>query len=121
MEFRSSYNFRQLFHVCWLDVYNVEALILDVQIPKIDSKVITANESLAIAIDRNTVDVISMSICIGFARYGSHNRIMVSETREFEIGCCPEMHVWVSHWTASARNTSSRSLFMRQIVLSDDL
>jgi hypothetical protein len=51
MEFRSSYDFSQLFHVCWFDVYNVEALILDVQIPKINSKVVAADESLAITVD----------------------------------------------------------------------
>src|SRR5262249_2674408 len=97
------------FHVCWLDIHNVEALILNVQIPKINSKVVAADESLAIAIDRNTVDVISMSICVGFSGYGSHHCIVVSETREFEVGCCPEMHIWVPHWATSARNATTRS------------
>ena len=51
VELGSGYDFGQLFHVCWLDVDNVEALVLDVQIPKIDSKVVAADESLAVAID----------------------------------------------------------------------
>jgi len=46
---------------------------------------------------------------------------MMGETREFEVGGCPEMHIWVPHWAASARNTTARSQFMRQVVLGDDL
>lgn len=37
MEFGSSNDFSELFHVGWLDIDNVEALVLDVEIPKIDA------------------------------------------------------------------------------------
>jgi hypothetical protein len=51
MEFRSRYHFCQLFHVCRFDVNDIEALVLDVQIPKVDAKIVTANKRFSVAID----------------------------------------------------------------------
>jgi hypothetical protein len=41
----------QLLHVCRLDVNNVEALILNVEVPQVNPEIITADEGLAITID----------------------------------------------------------------------
>jgi hypothetical protein len=51
MEFSSCDNFGEFFHVSGLDINNVEALILDVQVPKVDSQIITANKGLPVTVD----------------------------------------------------------------------
>jgi hypothetical protein len=51
MKFCSRYHFRQLFHVCRLDVNDVEALVLYVQVPKVDTKVVATDKRLSIAVD----------------------------------------------------------------------
>lgn len=51
VKFGSCDDFGQLFHIRGLDVDNVEALILDVEVPEVDPKVITADKCLAIAVD----------------------------------------------------------------------
>jgi hypothetical protein len=50
MEFCSCYDFCQLFHIGWLDINDIEALVLNVQVPKIDSEVIATNERFPIAV-----------------------------------------------------------------------
>ncbi len=54
--------FCQLFHVGWFDVHDVETLVLDVEIPKVDSKIVAADESLSITIHRYAIDVVGMGI-----------------------------------------------------------
>lgn len=51
VEFCSRDDFGQLFHVCRLDVHDVEALILDVEVPEVDSEIIAADKCLTIAVD----------------------------------------------------------------------
>ena len=85
MELSSRDDFSQLFHIGWLDVDDIEALILDVQIPQIDAQVITANECLAIAVDRYAVDMISMCIGISPSRNGSNDSIMMGESRQLQL------------------------------------
>lgn len=50
VELGSSDDLRKLFHVCGLDVDNVKTLVLDVEIPKVDTKIIAADEGFAVAI-----------------------------------------------------------------------
>ena len=51
MELRRCYDFRQLFHIRRLDIHDVEALILYVQVPQVYPQVVRADECLAITID----------------------------------------------------------------------
>ena len=74
------YDFRKLFHISRFDVNDVEALILYIEVPEIDSKVVTADEGLAVAVDGYTVDVICVSVGVSSSRYGSNHSIMVCET-----------------------------------------
>ena len=84
VKFCSSDDFCKFFHICWLDIDDVEALILDIKVPKIDAQVVTTNESLAIAIDRNAVDMICVSVCVRSPRHGSNDSIMVRKSGKFE-------------------------------------
>ena len=74
----------QFLHIGRLDVDDIEALVLDVEVPQIDTQIITANEGFSVAVDRYAVDVISMRIGIIPSRIGSNNGIMMSKAREFE-------------------------------------
>jgi len=77
MELGGSDNFSQFLHVRRLDIYDVETLILDIEIPQVDSKVVTADESLAVTVDRDAVDVVSMCVCIGSSWYCCNDCVVV--------------------------------------------
>jgi len=79
MELSGGDNFGELFHVCWLNINNVEALVLDVEIPQVDPQVVTADKRFTIAVDRYAVDVIGVRICVGLPGYGCNYGIVVSE------------------------------------------
>jgi hypothetical protein len=51
VEFRGRDNLCKLFHVRRLNVHDVEALVLDVQVPEVYAQVVTADEGLPIAVD----------------------------------------------------------------------
>lgn len=40
MEFSCRDDLRELLHVRWLDVDNIEALVLDIEVPEVDSQVV---------------------------------------------------------------------------------
>jgi hypothetical protein len=84
MEFGSRYHLGELFHIRWLDINNIEALVLDVKIPEIYSQVVAANESLPIAVDGDAINVIGMSIGVGPARYRCNNGVVVGEAGKLQ-------------------------------------
>ena len=84
VELCSSDHFGQLLHVGGFYIDNVEALILYVEIPKINPQVITANESLAVAVDRYAIDVVGMSICIISTRNRGNNCVVMGKAWEFQ-------------------------------------
>ncbi|CAF3575280.1 unnamed protein product [Fusarium graminearum] len=51
VEFGSCDYFGQFLHVCGLDINNVEALILNIEVPKIDSQIIAADKGFSVTID----------------------------------------------------------------------
>jgi hypothetical protein len=79
MKFSSCDNFCQFFHIGRFDVNNVETLILYVEVPEIDSQIVTADKSLPIAVDRYAVDVIGVSIGIRAARNCGNNSVVVCQ------------------------------------------
>ena len=87
VELRRRDHLRQLLHVGGLDVDDVEALILDVEIPQVDPEIITADERLPVAVDRDAVDVIGVGVGIGPTRHGGDDGIMVGQSRELQRGC----------------------------------
>lgn len=82
MELCRSDHFCQLLHICRLYINNVEALVLDVEVPHVDAEVIAADKSLSIAINRYAVNMICVGIGIYTARYGGHNGVMVGHSRK---------------------------------------
>lgn len=70
-------DFSKLLHVSRLDINNVEALILNIEIPQVDSQVIAADECLAVTVHRDTIDVVGVGICVGATRDGGDNSIVV--------------------------------------------
>ena len=79
MKFCSSYDFGQLFHISWLNINNVEALILDIQVPEIYSQVVTADKCLSITVYRDAVDMVCVRIGIGSTRNCRYNCIVMCE------------------------------------------
>lgn len=51
MKFRRRYDFGKLFHISRFDIDDIEALVLDVKIPEVDSEIVATDECLSIAID----------------------------------------------------------------------
>ena len=84
MEFCSSNNFSELFHINRLDVNDIEALVLNVKIPKVYSEVVTTDKCLSIAIDRYAVDVICVGIRVCSTWDGGNHSVMMCQTRKFQ-------------------------------------
>lgn len=63
MELGRRYDLRQLLHVRWLDVDDVEALIGDLQVPEIYSEIVGGEIRFLVRVHRNRVYVIS--VCVG--------------------------------------------------------
>lgn len=80
-------DFSELFHIRWLDVDDVETLILDVEVPQIDAEVVTTYERLPIAIDGYAVYVVGMSVCIISARNSGDDGVVVSQPGQLEGRC----------------------------------
>eukprot|EP00953_Heterococcus_sp_UTEX-ZZ885_P033649 17487-Heterococcus_DN1.PRE.3 len=62
VESSASDDLLQLFHVLWLNVHNIEALVSDPQVPQVHSQVICAQEVLPIAVRVDAVDVVGVRI-----------------------------------------------------------
>src|SRR2546423_13552368 len=77
MKFRSRYHFCEFFHVRRFDINDVEALVLYVQVPEVDAKVITTDKCLSIAVDGYAVNMVCMCIGICSSWYGGHNSVVV--------------------------------------------
>jgi len=88
-------DFGELLHVGWFDVNNIEALVLDVQVPQVDSQVVAGNESLSVRVYGYAVDMVSMSISIGPPRNCSNNCIVMCETGQSERGWTGELRRWL--------------------------
>jgi len=84
-------NLGKFLHVCRLDIHNVEALVLDVQVPQVYAQIITTDERLSVTVDRNAVDVVGMSIGVRPARHCSNYCVVVREPRQLEIARIAEM------------------------------
>jgi hypothetical protein len=81
MEFRRGDHLGQLFHVCRLNIDYVEALILDVEVPKVDAKIVAADEGLAITVDRYAIDVVCVGIRICPPGDSSNDGVMMGHPR----------------------------------------
>ena len=113
----SSDDLRQLLHICRLDINDIEALVLDVEVPKVDPQVIATDESFPIAVDRYTVNMVGVCVRIRSARYSCDNSIMVCHARKLERRSIAERDMVCPWRTASSCTCWCKIL--RQIVLCD--
>lgn len=97
----------QLLHVGRLDVNNVEALILDVEVPQVDAQVVTADIGLAIAVHRNAIDVVGVGVGIDTTRYSGNDCVVVCHAGEAEVGGAAEVFVGSSDGTATNSTTGT--------------
>ncbi len=121
MELGRRDHLRQLFHVGRLDVHNVEALILDVQIPEVNAQVVATDERLAITVDRDTVDMVRMSIGISPAGHGGDDGVVVSKARKPQVAGRVEVGLSQSPRSTSAAAQVRRSEIVGEIILRYDL
>ena len=119
MKFCSGDDFGEFLHVCRLDVDNVEALILNVEVPQVYSKIIATDEGLAVAVDGDTVNVICMCVCIRPPRHGSDDGIVVGEAWQSQGRSASKGDVWIRPWRAAAQ--SARCQVVREVILCDNL
>lgn len=84
-------DFGQLLHIRRLNIDDVEALILNIEIPEVDPEVITADECLSVAVDRDAIDVVGVGISIRASRDGSYDGIVMRQARELQIPSFLEM------------------------------
>ena len=121
VELGSCYHIGQLLHVGWLDVDNVEALVLYVQVPEVDTQIITADERLPVAVHRNAVDVVGVRIGIRPARHGRHDGIVVREPWQLQLRCVAEL--WMRRGARGPAGPSGirRCEVVREIILGHHL
>jgi len=87
-----------------------ETLIADPKVPQIHPQVVRRDICLTIRVDRDRVDVVSMSIRIHLSRNSSDNVLVRDQSRQSKLrGCYP--------WDRSY----SRSVSIRHVVLRHDL
>jgi hypothetical protein len=97
MELCCRYDFCKLLHVCRFDVDDVEALVLYVEVPKIDPKVVTTDEGLAVTVYRNAVDVVSVRIGVRLLRHCCNNGIVMCHPGEFQVRRGAKMYIGIPH------------------------
>jgi hypothetical protein len=112
MELGSCDDLRKLLHVRWLDVDNVEALILDVEIPEVDPQIIATDECLSIAVNGYAVDMVGVCVRICLSGYCRDDGIVMCEPRELQVGGTAELCIRVPDGTASTSNPTSRCQFV---------
>lgn len=121
VELRRSDNLRQLLHIRRLDIDNVEALILDVQVPEVYPQVIRRNEGLSVAVHRDAVDVVGVRIGVCSARHGRHNSIVVRQAWQLQIVCAVEVDVVLCADRTATTSSCAWGQIVREVVLGNDL
>lgn len=121
VELGGSDDLSQLLHVGGFDVDNVETLVLYVQVPQVDAQIVAADECLAIAVDRDAVDVVRVGVGVCSTGYGSNDGVVVGEARQLEVGGVFELRSreWSSS-TSTARQVAGSGI-VGQIVLCHNL
>jgi len=107
----------QFLHISGFDIHDVEALVLNVEVPQVDTEIVTADESLAIAVHRDTIDMVRMGICIRSAWDRSDNGIMMCQARHLKRPSILESSPWCPGKATTTHDTSWGQL-IRKVVFS---
>jgi hypothetical protein len=86
VEFGGGDDLGELLHVGRLYINDVEALVLDVEIPQVDAKIVAADEGLPVAVHRDAVYVVRMGVGVRPPGHSGHNGIMVRHPRKLQHG-----------------------------------
>ena len=121
MELGGGDDFCQLLHVGGLDVDDVEALILDVEVPQVDSQIVAADVRLPIAVDGYAVDMVGVRIGIGPLWNGGDNGIVVRQARELQVGSVLEVGWWRGAGSTSSAGDVGRCDIVGEVVFSNNL
>lgn len=77
-------DFCQLLHIRRFDIHNIEALVLDVEVPQVDSEIVAADKGLAVTVHGDAIYMVSVSIGVGPPRDSCNNCVVVCQTRQLE-------------------------------------
>mmetsp|Transcript_51447 Transcript_51447/g.129077 ORF Transcript_51447/g.129077 Transcript_51447/m.129077 type:complete len:219 (-) Transcript_51447:624-1280(-) len=80
---------RQLLHVCGLDVHNIEALVVDGQVPQVDAQIVRRDVCFPVRVQRHGINVVCVSVGENTARGGCHHDLL-------------HLHGWKSDFIAPA-------------------
>lgn len=105
----------EFLHVGRFDIHNVEALVLDVEVPQVDPEIVTADKGLAITVDGDAVDMICVGVGVRSAGDSGNDGVMMCQARHLESCGVLESSSWCPR-KATADGTS-RSHLIRQVVL----
>lgn len=122
VELGSSNDLCQFLHVGRLDINNVEALILDVEVPQIYSQIVTADEGFPITVDRDAIDMVGMGVCVGSTRHSGNNSIVMCHARKLKRSsvCKGEIRIRSRRSTTAPKGSTGCEV-MREIVFSHHL
>ena len=84
VEFGGGDDFGEFLHICGFDVDNVKALILNIKVPKVDTKIIAAYEGFSVTVNGDAVDMVCMGVGICPSGHSSHDGIMVCHAGELQ-------------------------------------
>lgn len=118
MELGGGNDLGQLFHVGGLDVHDVEALVLNVEVPQVDAQIVTAYKCFAVTVDGDAVDVVGVCVGVRSTGLGRDDGVMMGQTRELEHGGIFDRDLRRSRWPAS--DYPSGCQVGREVVLRDD-
>mmetsp|Transcript_7554 Transcript_7554/g.17290 ORF Transcript_7554/g.17290 Transcript_7554/m.17290 type:complete len:235 (-) Transcript_7554:149-853(-) len=82
-------DFCELLHVRRLDVHNVECRVVATQVPQVDPKIICREEIFLVAVERDRVDMIGMSIHEHAFRRGTYHILLSALAKRWDIQAPP--------------------------------
>lgn len=118
VEFSRGDNLSQLLHICGLDIHNVEALVLDVEVPQVHSQIVTADKGFAITVHGDAIYMVRVSICVSSPWDSSDHGIMVCQSGQLQGRCVLESPTGGTRETADG---GGRSHLIGKVVFSDHL
>lgn len=84
MELGRGNDFGELFHIRGLDIHNVEALVLNIEVPQVHTEIITADKGFTITVHGDTIYMVRMRVGVCSPRDSGDHGVMVCQTRQLE-------------------------------------
>lgn len=84
VEFGGCDDLGEFLHVRWLDIHNVEALVLNVEVPQVDAEVIATDKGLAVAVHRDAIYMVRVGVGICFPWDSGHHSVVVCQSRQLQ-------------------------------------